>query len=113
MGPLCVELAYAVGARHRGQSLAVRAIEAVLPVAVRACAARARLVIAVDNLPSQVVARRAGFQRTDVPLFERRRKGRVLQMQTWKRRLDNRRHLVGQASSASEETNGIDRPERR
>ncbi|WP_162308138.1 hypothetical protein [Segeticoccus rhizosphaerae] len=37
-----------------------------------------------------LVARRSGFDLTETLAFERRRKGRVLHMQTWSRALNHR-----------------------
>ena len=48
---------------------------------------RARLHIAVDNQPSQHVARATGFSELDLPLVERRRKGQVLHLAVWERTL--------------------------
>jgi len=50
-------------------------------------ASRARLHIAVDNQPSQHVARATGFSELDLPLVERRRKGQVLHLAVWERTL--------------------------
>jgi RimJ/RimL family protein N-acetyltransferase len=79
------ELAYAVGANHRGRGLAARAVRAVLPVAGRAGHAQARLRVDVDNAPSQSVATAAGFTLTEGPLVRRERKGHVLHLATWRR----------------------------
>ena len=83
--PAVCEFAYAVGAEHRGRSLAARALTAVLPMAKAEGYRRARLRIAVDNEASQRVADAAGFMRTDDPLLRRERKGYVLDMATWDR----------------------------
>jgi RimJ/RimL family protein N-acetyltransferase len=45
------------------------------------------LVIAVDNVRSQRVARATGFRLSGQPLTQRRRKGFVLTMATWQRPL--------------------------
>jgi RimJ/RimL family protein N-acetyltransferase len=82
-----VELAYAVGAPFQGNGVGRRCVSAALRLAVAAGLGRARLVIATGNLPSQRVAVATGFQRTDAPLTERRRKGFVLTMATWERAL--------------------------
>lgn len=79
------ELAYAVGAAHRGRDLAARAIEAVLPLATSQGYRSARLRIATDNVASQRVALAAGFEVTAEPLLRRERKGYVLDMATWAR----------------------------
>ncbi len=56
-----------------------------LPFAREAGYRRARLRIAVDNVPSQNVAAAAGFTLTDEPLQRRERKAYVLHMATWRR----------------------------
>jgi len=48
---------------------------------------RARLHIAVDNRPSQHVARATGFFELALPLVKRRRKGQVLHLAVWERTL--------------------------
>ncbi|MGN6330124.1 MAG: GNAT family N-acetyltransferase [Motilibacteraceae bacterium] len=85
--PGVCELAYAVGAAHRGQSLAARSIVGMLPVARAAGHRSARLRIATDNEASQATAAAAGFALTDEPLIRRERKGYVLHMATWRREL--------------------------
>ena len=85
--PDAVEVAYAVGAAHRGQRIGSRAIAAVLELARAAGARRALLTIAHDNAASQATALAAGFVKTDAPLRRRERKGFVLQMETWERGL--------------------------
>ena len=79
------ELAYAVGAEHRGQSLGARAVLATLGLASRIGYEEARLRIAVDNVPSGRVAVAGGFSLTDQPVIRRERKGYVLDMATWER----------------------------
>ena len=86
-GPDSVELAYAVGAGHRGNRVGARAVVAVLDLARLAGARRAILTIAQDNMASQLTAVCAGFVRTDTPLQTRERKGFVLKMETWERHL--------------------------
>jgi RimJ/RimL family protein N-acetyltransferase len=83
--PGACEFAYAVGAAYRGRALAARSVRAPLPVAVGAGYARTRMRIAVDNLPSQSVARAAGFTLTVDKLVRRERKGYVLDLATWRR----------------------------
>jgi RimJ/RimL family protein N-acetyltransferase len=85
------ELAYAVGAAHRGRSLGARAVRAVLGQAALAGYRRARLRIAVDNIASRCVAEAAGFSLTREPLLRRERKGYVLDMGTWERCLHGAR----------------------
>lgn len=79
------ELAYAVGKSHQGRGLATRAVRALLPYVAEAGYAKAILLIADDNAPSQRVAEAVGFVRTSLPAVERRRKGYVLQLATWER----------------------------
>jgi RimJ/RimL family protein N-acetyltransferase len=81
------ELAYAVGAAHRGRNLAARAMRALLPLAKTEGYRWARLRIATDNLASQRVASAAGFAITNEPLLRRERKGYVLNMATWIRQI--------------------------
>lgn len=81
------ELAYAVGASHRGLGLAARSVRAVLPVAAAAGYEQARIRIALDNLPSQHVARAAGFSVAGDALVHRERKGYLLDLATWRRPL--------------------------
>lgn len=85
--PSVCELAYAVGAAHRGQALAARSIVGVLPLARTAGYRSARLRIATDNEPSQATAAAAGFALTDELLVRRERKGYVLHLATWRRGL--------------------------
>ncbi len=80
-----VELAYAVGAEHQGQRVATRAVLAALELARTRGSRRALLTIAIGNRGSAAVARATGFAETGASLRERRRKGFVLQMQTWSR----------------------------
>ena len=88
--PHTVEVAYAVGAEHRGRHVGARAIAAVLDLARLAGADWAVLTIANDNVASQATAKAAGFSRTDAPLRRRERKGFVLLMETWESRLSSR-----------------------
>jgi RimJ/RimL family protein N-acetyltransferase len=85
--PDTVEVAYAVGVAHRGEHIGARAVAAVLDLARMVGARRAILTIASDNAASQGTASAARFARTDTPLRRRERKGFVLQMETWERRL--------------------------
>lgn len=81
------ELAYAVGAEHRGLHLAARAIRALLPFARDQGYGTAELTIAVDNLASRRVAEDADFSLVPGPTRPRQRKGYVLDMATWRRSL--------------------------
>lgn len=87
---LC-ELAYAVGAAHRGRALGSRSVLAVLSLAAEVGYLRARLRIAVDNVPSRRVAEASGFSLTGQPLLRRERKGYVLDLATWERPLGGAR----------------------
>lgn len=91
--PSTVELAFAVGAKHAGRGLAATAVRAILTLATRRGVNHARLTIALDNIPSQRVARATGFALTSEPLIRRERKGQVLQMQRWRRPLAGGGHM--------------------
>lgn len=78
-----VELAYAVGSDHQRQRIGTRSVRAGLQLAGAAGAQRALLSIATDNEASRATASASGFSLTDAPLRERRRKGYVLQLETW------------------------------
>ncbi len=82
-----VELAYAVGAAHTGHGLARRAVAALLELARGAGVSHAELRITDDNQASQRVAAATGFTVTTEPYVERRRKGRVLRLATWRQSL--------------------------
>lgn len=60
-------------------------MRALLPLARSQGNRTARLVIAVDNVPSQRVARAAGFTLTQGRLQRRERKSHILTMATWAR----------------------------
>ncbi|GGO70722.1 GNAT family N-acetyltransferase [Nonomuraea cavernae] len=67
-----VELAYAVGAAHRGRGLAVRAVQLITAYAYDPLAgSRVLLRIAAGNTASAAVARSAGFRLTDAPALVR------------------------------------------
>lgn len=83
--PSTCEFAYAVGAAHRGQALAARALKALLPIAGTDGYRTATLKIAQGNAASQAVARAAGFHPVTTPLQRRERKGYILHMATWTR----------------------------
>ena len=85
--PDTVELAYAVGAAHRGQRIGARAVAAVLDLARQSGARCAVLTIASDNTASQATASAAGFVKADAAPRHRERKGFVLQMETWEQQL--------------------------
>jgi RimJ/RimL family protein N-acetyltransferase len=83
--PGTAELAYAVGMAHRGQGLAARAVRMMMEFAADRCGVSGYLLtISPANLPSQAVARAAGFHQTDEPVTIRERKGRRLEMATWR-----------------------------
>lgn len=84
-----VELAYGVGEQHAGRGVARRAVGIVLRLASAGSVTRARLHIAVDNRPSQQVARATGFHELALPLVERRRKGQVVNLAVWERTLQS------------------------
>ncbi|MEV0593537.1 GNAT family N-acetyltransferase [Nonomuraea cavernae] len=67
-----VELAYAVGAAHRGRGLAGRAVQLITAYAYDPLAAtRVLLRIAAGNTASAAVARSAGFRLTEAPVLVR------------------------------------------
>ncbi len=82
-----VELAYAVGAAYTGHGLARRAVTAVLELTRGAGVSHVELRITDDNLASQRVAAATGFTVTTEPYVERRRKGQVLRLATWRQSL--------------------------
>ncbi len=78
-------IGYIIGGDHRGQGLAVRALQAVtdyahttleLPVVI--------LEIEADNRPSVAVARSAGFEPTATPPEAVTDKGRTYELYTWR-----------------------------
>jgi RimJ/RimL family protein N-acetyltransferase len=83
-----VELAYAVGAEHRGRGYAVRAlrvlIEGLSDAWQRAGATSVVARIRVDNEPSIAVAERMGLVLTGEPDVVRERKGRTVRLRTWR-----------------------------
>lgn len=83
--PKTCELAYAVGADHRGSNLGSRAVLVLLPAARALGYDRATLKIEAGNPASERVAEAAGFIRTDRPWERRERKGYSLQIATWAR----------------------------
>jgi RimJ/RimL family protein N-acetyltransferase len=79
------ELAYAVGVQFRGRRLAARAMALLMDFARQQCEITSfRLTISPANGPSQHTARQAGFRLTGDPLEIRERKGRRLEMATWR-----------------------------
>lgn len=86
-----VELAYGVGAAHRGRGLATRSVRLVVEHALRHLGARrAVLRIEAGNAASEGVARSAGFVLTEEEPVVRTAKGRQVVLRTWCH-LDNRR----------------------
>jgi RimJ/RimL family protein N-acetyltransferase len=79
------ELAYAVGLQFRGRKLASRAMRLMLDFARQECGMTSfRLTISPANGASVHAAREAGFRLTEEPLSVRERKGRRLEMATWR-----------------------------
>ncbi|MFF3203647.1 GNAT family N-acetyltransferase [Streptomyces sp. NPDC002962] len=78
------ELAYGVGAEHRGQGLAGRAVRLVAELAVRELRPR-RLLLCIEdgNTASEAVARACGFALADEAPVTRRAKGREVVLRTW------------------------------
>jgi RimJ/RimL family protein N-acetyltransferase len=81
-----VEIAYGVGAAHRGQGLASRAVRLVAEYALRHTGAR-RVVLCIEeaNTASRAVARSAGFTLADAEPVLRTSRGRQIILQTWVR----------------------------
>ncbi|MFC4906628.1 GNAT family N-acetyltransferase [Actinomadura gamaensis] len=80
-----VELAYGIGPQHQGRGLASRAVR-LMTEHVRETIAPERIVlrIAPENVPSQRVARAAGFRLTDdEPVRRPRREGPDIELSTW------------------------------
>ncbi len=83
--PDTAELAYAVGIAYRGQGLAAPAVRMMMEFAAEQCDVSSYLLtISPANLASQAVARAAGFRQTGEPVKIRERKGRRLEMVTWR-----------------------------
>lgn len=82
-----VELAYGIGAPHRHQGLASRAVRLLLPHAFGDPSVR-RAVLRIEpaNAASAAVARGTGFQLTDEPLVVREGGGRSVRLRTWELR---------------------------
>jgi RimJ/RimL family protein N-acetyltransferase len=80
------ELGYTVGAAHRGQGLAARAVRAAVDYG-REAHGLSRFVLRIEpaNLPSQRVATAAGFRRTEDEPVVRENKGRRTELETWER----------------------------
>ncbi|MCX4911737.1 GNAT family N-acetyltransferase [Streptomyces sp. NBC_00878] len=80
-----VEIAYGVGAAHRGKGLASRAVRLVSAYAVRHTGAR-RVVLCIeeDNAASIAVARSTGFALTDDAPVLRASRGREITLRTWR-----------------------------
>ncbi|MCX4428416.1 GNAT family N-acetyltransferase [Streptomyces mirabilis] len=75
---------YIVGAAHRGQGLAARALRTMTEYAhLTAGLTRVILEIEPDNHPSMAVARSAGFRLTDVKPVTVTDKGRTYDLLTW------------------------------
>ncbi|MEU9961081.1 GNAT family N-acetyltransferase [Streptomyces sp. NPDC050982] len=79
-----VEIAYGVGAAHRGRGLASRAVRLLSEYAVRHTGAR-RVVLCIEegNAASIAVARSTGFTLTDDEPVLRTSRGRQITLRTW------------------------------
>jgi RimJ/RimL family protein N-acetyltransferase len=79
-----VEIAYGVGAAHRGRGLASRSVRLLAAHAVRHTGAR-RVVLCIEeaNAASAAVARAAGFTLTDDEPVLRTSRGREVALLTW------------------------------
>jgi RimJ/RimL family protein N-acetyltransferase len=83
-------IGYAVGAAHRGQGLAVRAVRLLTDYAHRnARMKRVVLEIEADNDPSVRVAKGAGYRLTDTAPSQVADKGRNYSLLTWEHVLTN------------------------
>lgn len=77
-------IGYAVGIAHRGQGLAVQAVQVLTGYAHRALATpRLRAQIEPDNRPSIAVAEAAGYRLTGEPAEPVEDKGRSYTLLTW------------------------------
>lgn len=80
------ELAYAVGVEHRGNALAARAMRLLIDYAAAARGLTGFvLAISAGNMASQRVAIACGFHPSDEPPILRERKGRRIELLTWRR----------------------------
>jgi RimJ/RimL family protein N-acetyltransferase len=84
-GRQAAELAYGIGAKHRRQRLAARAVELMTRYARDTLAIdRVILRIAPENTASEAVARTTGFHLTDEePIVRERPNGRSVRLRTW------------------------------
>jgi RimJ/RimL family protein N-acetyltransferase len=80
-----LELAYGIGAAHRGQGLAGRAVRLVAGYALRELRPR-RVVLCIDadNTASEAVARTCGFELADDTPVRRVSRGREVLLRTWR-----------------------------
>ncbi|MFE7029789.1 GNAT family N-acetyltransferase [Streptomyces sp. NPDC057621] len=78
------EIAYGVGAAHRGRGLASRAVRLLSAYALGRTGAR-RVVLCIEeaNAASAAVAQRAGFVLTDDEPLLRMSRGREIALRTW------------------------------
>ncbi|MFJ1969854.1 GNAT family N-acetyltransferase [Streptomyces sp. NPDC087903] len=79
-----VELAYGIGAEHRGQGLAGRAVRLIAGYVARELRPRRVLLrIDPDNAASEGVARSCGFELTEDAPVLRVSRGREVSLRTW------------------------------
>ncbi|MEU0937085.1 MULTISPECIES: GNAT family N-acetyltransferase [unclassified Embleya] len=82
--PDVAELAYAIGAAHRGRGLAAKSVRLMTDYAYRVVGVReVGLRIPPDNAASIAVARATGFVRTDAPTIVRDRRGSPFTLHMW------------------------------
>jgi RimJ/RimL family protein N-acetyltransferase len=82
--PEGTELGYAVGPKHRGQGLAVRAVRVMAAYAFDQLGVdQVILELEAENTASVAVATKAGFTLLDAPLINGDEKGRPFILQTW------------------------------
>ncbi|MYS86811.1 GNAT family N-acetyltransferase [Embleya scabrispora] len=78
------ELAYTIGAAHRGRGLAAKSVRLMTDYAYRVVGVHAvGLRIPSDNIASIGVARATGFVRTDAPTIVRDRRGSPFTLEMW------------------------------
>lgn len=81
--PLSIELGYTVDKTQRGQGLAARALAVMTDFAYGLGFTSVQLNIEVENVASQVVARKAGYHLRDAPPITRALKGQPRPFGTW------------------------------
>ena len=102
-GESAVELGYGIGAAHRRQGLATRAVRLMTGFAYDQAAGRVLLCIEAGNDASEAVARATGFRLTDEEPLRRARSGEpAADLRTWVH--ERERGDVGKALAGSDAT---------